>query len=141
MFVVGPPHTSHSHLLPSCAPLARKAEGGSDRDIGSIRSPSRANSWGSGVASLPDRCEGARKRVLACKGLPQLPAISTMPGWPRWTASLSTARELIERTYEEMQEYFDERSEEWQEGEKAADFQERIDEVQAMLDAMTELTF
>ena len=92
-------------------------------------------------AAYRKRCEAARKRVLASKGLPQLPAISTMPGWPRWTASLSTARELIERTVEEMQEYFDERSEEWQEGEKAPVFQERIDEVQAMLDAMSELTF
>ena len=92
-------------------------------------------------AAYRKRCEAARKRVLASKGLPQLPAISTMPGWPRWTGSLSTARELIERTVEEMQEYFDERSEEWQEGEKAPVFQERIDEVQAMLDAMSELTF
>ena len=92
-------------------------------------------------AAYRKRCDNARKLVLASKGLPQLPGIPTMPGWPRWTASLSTARELIERTVEEMQEYFDERSEEWQEGEKAPVFQERIDEVQAMLDAMSELTF
>jgi hypothetical protein len=92
-------------------------------------------------AAYRKRCDRARKLVLASKGLPQLPAISTMPGWPRWNASLNTARELVERTVEEMQEYFDERSEEWQEGEKASDFQERIDEVQAMMDAMSELSF
>jgi hypothetical protein len=92
-------------------------------------------------AAYRKRCAGELKRVLAFKALPQLPAISTMPGWPRWTASLSAVRELVERTVEEMQEYFDERSEEWQEGEKAPEFQERIDEVQAILDAMSELTF
>lgn len=92
-------------------------------------------------AAYRRRCESARKAVLASKGLPQLPAISTIPGRPRWNASINTARDLVERTVEEMQEYFDERSEEWQEGEKASDFQDRIDEVQAMLDAMGELTF
>ena len=64
-----------------------------------------------------------------------------MPGWPRWNASLNTARELVDRTVEEMQEYFDERSEEWQEGEKAAEFHESFDSVEEMLDAMSELTF
>jgi hypothetical protein len=92
-------------------------------------------------AAYRRRCEKACKDVLASKGLPQLPAISTIPGRPRWTRSIEAARELIERTVEEMQEYIDERSEEWQESEKAPEFQERIDEVQAMLDAMTELTF
>ena len=91
-------------------------------------------------AAYRKRCDRARKLALASKGLPQLPAISTMPGWPRWNASLNTARELVERTVEEMQEYFDERSEEWQEGEKGPEFQERIDEVQEVLDAMSELT-
>ncbi len=92
-------------------------------------------------AAYRKRCERERRLVLASKGLPQLPAISTMPGWPRWNASLSKARELVERTVEEMQEYFDERSEEWQDGEKAVVFQERIDEVQAMLDEMGQMTF
>ena len=91
-------------------------------------------------AAYRRRCESARKSVLASKGLPQLPAISTMPGWLRWNASLSAARELVERTYDEMQDYFDERSEEWHEGEKAPPFQERIEEVQALMDAMVELT-
>jgi hypothetical protein len=39
-----------------------------------------------------------------------------------------------------MQEYFDERSEEWQEGERGEEHQERIDAVQTALDALAEIT-
>ena len=42
-----------------------------------------------------------------------------MLGWPRWNAAIEAARELVERTVEEMQEYFDDRSEDWQESERA----------------------
>jgi hypothetical protein len=73
--------------------------------------------------------------------LPTLPAISTIPGWPRWNASIEAARELIERTVEEMQEYFDDRSEEWQESERAEEHQERIDSVQGLLAEFGALTF
>jgi hypothetical protein len=64
-----------------------------------------------------------------------------MPGWPRWIASIEAARELVERTGEEMQEYFDDRSEQWQESERAEEHQEKIDSVQTLLDAFGELTF
>lgn len=92
-------------------------------------------------AAYRKRCERTRQLELAAKGLPALPAISTMPGLPRWNASLNTARELVERTVDEMQEYFDERSEEWQEGERAEGHQEKIDSVQTLLDAFGDLTF
>lgn len=90
-------------------------------------------------AAYRKRCEKARRAEIASKGLPSLPAISTMPGWPRWNASIEAARELIERTVEEMQEYFDDRSEEWQESERAEVHQEKIDSVQTLLDAFGEL--
>ena len=92
-------------------------------------------------AAYRKRCERERIQTLKSKGLPQLPAIPTIPGWPRWKTSLSTARDLVERTVEEMQEYFDERSEEWQESERAVEFQEHIDTVQSMLDEMPEMRF
>lgn len=63
-----------------------------------------------------------------------------MPGWPCWNASLNAARELAERTIEEMQEYFDERSEEWREGERGERHQEQIDAAQEVLDTMSNLT-
>jgi len=92
-------------------------------------------------AAYRKRCDRARQVELASKGLPSLPAISTMPGWPRWNASVEAARELVERTVEEMQEYFDDRSEQWQESERAEEHQEKIDSIQTLLDAFGELTF
>ena len=64
-----------------------------------------------------------------------------MPGWKRWNASIETARGLIERTVDEMQEYSDERSEAWQWSVRADDHQEKAESVQTLLDAFDELTF
>jgi hypothetical protein len=92
-------------------------------------------------AAYRKRCEKVRKGELVAKGLPALPAISTMPGWSRWNASLAAARELVERTVEEMQQYFDERSEAWQDSERAEEHQEKLDSAQTLLDAFGDLTF
>ena len=95
-------------------------------------------------AAYRKRCDRARKLILASKGLPQLPAISTILPV---LAALECFTEYGARTgrayrRRDARVFLDERSEEWQEGEKAADFfQERIDEVQAMMDAMSELSF
>ena len=91
--------------------------------------------------SYRKRCEKARRNELAAKGLPSLPAISTLPGWPRWNASIQVARELLDQTLAEMQEYFDDRSEAWQEGERGDEHQERIALVEAAVDAMSDLDF
>lgn len=90
--------------------------------------------------SYRKRCAQARNAELAGKGLPTLPAISTMPGWPRWNASANMAHELIDQTLNEMQEYFDDRSQEWQESERGGQHQQRIDAVEAALSALTEVT-
>jgi hypothetical protein len=92
-------------------------------------------------AAYRKRCERARRIEMAAKGLPALPAIPTIPGWPRWSASIEAARVLVERIVDEMQEYFDERSEEWQEGDKAEAYQEKIDSIHTLLDAFGEMTF
>jgi hypothetical protein len=63
-----------------------------------------------------------------------------MPGWSRWNASLNAASELLSCTISEMQEYFDDRSETWQEGERGGEHQDKIDDFQAVLDALHELT-
>ena len=52
---------------------------------------------------------------------PALPMISSMPGWPRWNASFKAAHELIAESLGEMQDYFDDRSESWQESERGED--------------------
>jgi len=63
-----------------------------------------------------------------------------MPGTSRWNAALKMAHALIEEVVSQMQDYFDERSESWQEGERGEEYQGRLALVEAALDAVGELT-
>ena len=87
------------------------------------------------------RCEQARRVGLVARGLPSLPAIAALPGWKRWNASFAAAHQLIECALDEMREYFDDRSESWQEGERGDEHQERISSVEEVLDAVSGLQF
>jgi hypothetical protein len=87
-----------------------------------------------------DRCEQARQNALAAKGLPSLPAIASLPGWSRWNAAFTAAHALVADSLSEMQGYFDDRSESWQESERGQDHQERIALAEAALEALDELT-
>jgi hypothetical protein len=91
-------------------------------------------------AAYRTRQEEARRAALGAKGLPLLPAIATLPGWARWNASFMTAQALLTATLSEMQDYFDDRSETWQEGDRGEDYQERLALVEAALEAVGELT-
>lgn len=81
-----------------------------------------------------------RQAELAAKGLPALPVIPSMPGWPRWNAAFASAQELIAATLSEMQDYFEDRSDSWQEGERGEEYQEKIASAEAVLDALSDLT-
>ena len=65
--------------------------------------------------------------------MPPAPAIPTMPGERRWAALAAQAQSDLETVQREMQDYYDERSEAWQEGEKGDDFQERLDRLDVVL--------
>jgi hypothetical protein len=86
------------------------------------------------------RREQSRQAERAAKGLPALPSIPSMPGWPRWNASFASAQEMIAQTLGEMQDYFADRSESWQEGVRGDEHQEKIASVEAVLDALGDLT-
>jgi hypothetical protein len=101
--------------------------------------PRRHVSAAARQAAYRERCEQARQIALTQKGLPSLPAISSLPGWARWNASFKAAQELIACNLGEMQDYFDDRSESWQESERGEEHQERIACVEAVLDALGEL--
>ena len=92
-------------------------------------------------AAYRARCERARRAALSAKGLPSLPTIATLPGWKRWNASFTAAQELIETALDEMRDYYDERSETWQESERGDEHQERISTVEEALDAVSGLEF
>jgi broad specificity phosphatase PhoE len=73
------------------------------------------------------------------KGLPPAPAIPTMPSMARWKAPHEQARAALDTMQEEMQGYFDDRSEAWQEGEKGEAFQEILDRVEEARTAVEDL--
>jgi len=62
-----------------------------------------------------------------------------MPGTARWTAAIGKARSLLDIVQTEMQSYYDDRSQVWQEGERGEIFQERIASVESVLDALADL--
>ena len=85
-------------------------------------------------AAYRARRQQAFHAVLLAKGLPARPVIATLPGWPRWNASLAMAHGLLVDTLGEMQDYFDERSESWQESERGGEHQDRIASVEEVAD-------
>jgi hypothetical protein len=86
------------------------------------------------------RQQEARGVEQASKGLPALPQIATMPGYPRWRAALASAQALVEQVQQEMTAYYEERSEAWQEGEAGAQFLERQEALEALLSQWEEVT-
>jgi len=90
-------------------------------------------------AAFRARHEQARLLALAAKGLPSLPQVASMPGWPRWNATFRMAHDLIDSAVNEMQDYYDERSEAWQESERGEEHQERVASAEAVLEALGEL--
>jgi len=83
--------------------------------------------------------ERLRQRLAAVDTpapLPDKPKLSAMPANKRWAALLDQAKVILTIRRDEMQEYFDDRSETWQEGEKGAAFQERLDAMESVLDEL-----
>jgi hypothetical protein len=78
----------------------------------------------------------ARRAEQQTKGLPALPAIPTMPGNARWSAMIQQAHTLLSEAIAEMQNYHDDRSEQWQESAKAEEMLAklgRLEETMAQL--------
>ncbi len=87
-----------------------------------------------------ERQKEARRGEQAAKGLPLLPSIPSLPGTHRWKATLRSAQALVAQVSEEMQQYSDNRSEDWHESERAEIFAERLAEVEAVLSQLDDLT-
>jgi hypothetical protein len=76
---------------------------------------------------------------LSQKGLPPLPTIPTMPGSARWRAMLAQAKMLLSEAASEMQNYHDDRSEPWQQSERAQELLDRIEQLEGMIDQLAGL--
>ena len=97
------------------------------------------------------RTEQAAREQAKQRGLPPLPSLPTFPGTKRWKAALALACHLVEHVAsdvvglrevevgEQMQTYFDERSEVWQEGERAQDFITRLEAIEQAREALDAL--
>lgn len=98
--------------------------------------PRRHSSQAVRQAAYRTRLVQARAAQLNARGLPPLPAIPTLPGNARWTSAISQAACLLTTVVVEMQDYFDERSEEWQEGERAEIHQQRLEAIQEIVEGL-----
>lgn len=90
-------------------------------------------------AAYRHRLAEARRKEQEGKGLPPLPTVATLPGHRRWQALLRQADLLLRTVQEEMQDYFHERSETWQQGERGEAFLESLQAVQEAQDTAEEL--
>jgi hypothetical protein len=81
----------------------------------------------------------ARREEQRAKGLPPAPPLPTLPSRARWQALLTQARVALEAARDEMQAYYDDRSEAWQQGERAEMLVEQIDQLEVVLAALEDL--
>lgn len=89
-------------------------------------------------AAFRRRRDQTTEALQQAKGLTPLPSIQTIPGWSRWRQVLSQAEQALRQVHEQMQDYYDDRSEEWQESEKADEFTERTEAVEELVEQITE---
>jgi hypothetical protein len=87
-------------------------------------------------AAYRTRRAGSERELLAKKGLPPLPVIPTMPGNARWSAMIAQAHLLLSEAVIEMQDYHDDRSQEWQDSSKAEDLLAKLERLQETIDQL-----
>lgn len=87
-----------------------------------------------------DRKAQAIKEQLAAKQFPNAVAVSNIPSMTRWKALHTNAQATLEAMQSEMQAYYDERSEQWQEGDKGQHFQDLLDQLDQAKTAVDEIT-
>lgn len=90
-------------------------------------------------AAYRKRQVAALQAQLKEKCLPPLPAVPSMPGRARWLASLKVAEHYVRLVYDEMTDYFDDRTEVWQEDDRGEEFKDRMTSVEAVVDSLGEL--
>ena len=87
-------------------------------------------------AAYRKRREISDRARLAQKGLPPLPSIPSMPGNARWSAMIEQAHLLLSEAVAEMQNYHDDRSEQWQESAKAEELLAKLEQLQETMDQL-----
>ena len=85
------------------------------------------------------RQEAARQAERAAKGLPPGPTIPTLPSTARWRALIAQAQLALQTVHEEMQTYAEERSDAWQQSDRAQALSESLEAVERALDELPAL--
>jgi len=71
--------------------------------------------------------------------LPSLAPLSTVPSTARWKMAIDLAERLLSNVAEEMQDYSDNRTEKWHEGDVAERFHQNLDQVNDVRDQIDDL--
>jgi hypothetical protein len=85
------------------------------------------------------RQKEARRKEQLEKGLPPMPAISSMPGKARWQATIEAAEELVRQAALEMEMYQEVRSEAWCESYAGEEHQQREKDLTKIADTLGEI--
>jgi hypothetical protein len=96
------------------------------------------------VSNAQRQAEYRRRRLSEPKrqssdGLPSLPKVAAIPATARWRKAITQAQVLLELVQNEMQHYYDDRTEIWQESDKGNAFQERTDALTEIQDQVSNL--
>ena len=86
-----------------------------------------------------ERQVSSRAAERAARGLPTGAAAPAVPGRPRWKALLAEAKATLETVAAEMQDYHDDRTERWQEGEKGTTFLESVEKITEIADEIEQV--
>jgi hypothetical protein len=97
--------------------------------------PRRYASHAQRQAAYRKRQADAHKEKVTA-GIPPLPGVPTIPGWPRWNAMTQRILLLLISMKEEMQDYYDQRSEAWQESERGEAMTQRLQAVEEAVTAV-----
>jgi FtsZ-binding cell division protein ZapB len=73
------------------------------------------------------------------KDLPQRAAIASMPSSRRWDALIQQACRALQTVHQEIEEYWDARSEVWQESDRAVQMQEFLERIAEAIGVVEEL--
>jgi adenosyl cobinamide kinase/adenosyl cobinamide phosphate guanylyltransferase len=62
-----------------------------------------------------------------------MPAISSLPGIARWSAQKIPVCSTLEDMRDQMQDYFDDRTERWQESDRGQAMIQRLEEIEEII--------
>jgi len=71
--------------------------------------------------------------------LPRAKPIAVMPNTARWKQLRERAETDLQTLFQEMEEYRDQRSETWLDGERGQTFQQRLDRVEEAIQAVSDI--